>query len=91
MKIRMEFYDFRRIIMEHRPDNFTIEGLVALWRHLEEQEAEFNEEMDFNLSDICSTYSEYESPAEYFEECQGSYDHVLVAQTETGGCIVRNS
>ena len=91
MKIIMEFYDFRRIIMEHRPDNFTIEGLGALWRHLAEEESEFNEEMDFNLSDICSTYSEYESPAEYFEQCQGSYDHVLVAQTETGGCIVRNS
>jgi hypothetical protein len=89
MKQTMEFYDFRRILKEHRPDNFTDDGLWALWRHLEELEWETGKEMDFNLVDICCSYQEYASPKEHFEEC-GDYDHVLVATTATGGLIVRH-
>ena len=87
MKMTMEFYDFRRILKEHRPDNFTDDGLIALWRHLEDVEDETGIEMDFNLVDICCTYAEFASPKEHFEEC-GDYDHVLVATTATGGLIV---
>ena len=87
MKQTMEFYDFRNAFREHRPDNFTDDGLIALWRVLEEFEEEMGVEMDFNLADISCTYVEYASPKEHFEEC-GDYDHVLVATTATGGLIV---
>ena len=87
MKQTMEFYDFRRILKEHRPDNFTDDGLIALWDYLESLEYQTGKEMDFNYTDICCTYAEYASPKEHFEEC-GDYDHVLVATTATGGLIV---
>jgi len=90
MKMTMEFYDFRNIFREHRPDNFTDDGLIALWRFLEEFEEEMGVEIDFNLADISSSYAEYASPKEHFEEC-GDYDHVLVATTATGGLIVRQT
>ena len=86
----MEFYDFRWIFKEHRPDNFTDDGLIALWRYLEELEDETGVEMNFNLADISCSYAEYASPKEHFEEC-GDYDHVLVATTATGGLIVRQT
>jgi hypothetical protein len=88
MKQTMEFYDFRRILKEHRPDNFTDDGLIALWDYLEEFEEETGKEMDFNLVDICCSYAEYASPKEHFEACAAGYDHVLVATTATGGLIV---
>ena len=87
MKMTMEFYDFRNAFREHRPDNFTDDGLIALWQYLEQLEDETGVEMDFNLADISCSYSEYASPKEHFEEC-GDYDHVLVATTATGGLIV---
>ena len=87
MKMTMEFYDFRNAFREHRPDNFTDDGLIALWQHLEELEDQTGVEMNFNLVDISCSYAEYASPKEHFEEC-GDYDHVLVATTATGGLIV---
>jgi hypothetical protein len=89
MKQTMEFYDFRNAFREHRPDNFTDDGLIALWQYLEQLEDETGVEMDFNLADISCSYAEYASPKEHFEEC-GDYDHVLVATTATGGLIVRH-
>jgi len=87
MKQTMEFYDFRNAFREHRPDNFTDDGLIALWRYLEEFEEETGKEIHFNVVDISCSYEEYASPKEHFEEC-GHYDHVLVATTDTGGLIV---
>ena len=87
MKQTMEFYDFRNAFREHRPDNFTDDGLIALWRWLEEFEDDTGKEIHFNLTDICCSYAEYASPKKHFEEC-GDYDHVLVATTATGGLIV---
>lgn len=90
MKMTIDFYDFRNAFREHRPDNFTDDGLIALWRFLEEFEEEMGVEIEFNLADICCEYAEYASPKEHFEEC-GDYDHVLVATTATGGLIVRQT
>jgi protoporphyrinogen oxidase len=90
MKQTMEFYDFRRILKEHRPDNFTDDGLWALWQHLEELEDETGVEMNFNLTNISCSYAEYASPKEHAEEAS-DYDHVLVATTATGGLIVRKT
>ena len=87
MKQTMEFYDFRRILKENRPDNFTDDGLWALWQHLEELEDETGKEMHFNLAHISCSYAEYASPKEHFEACK-YYKHVLVAHTATGGLIV---
>ena len=91
MKQTMEFYDFRNAFREHRPDNFTDDGLIALWQHLEELEDQTGVEMNFNLVDISCSYAEYASPKEHVEECGDAEecgDHVLVATTATGGLIV---
>jgi len=91
MKQTMDFYDFRRILKEYFPDNFTDDGLWALWLYLEELEYHTGVEMNFNLKDICCSYAEYASPKEHFEECGDAEecgDHVLVATTATGGLIV---
>ena len=87
----MEFYDFRNAFREHRPDNFTDDGLIALWDYLEELEYHTSVEMNFNLVDISCSYAEYASPKEHFEECGDAEecgDHLLVATTATGGLIV---
>mgnify|MGYP007055436329 CR=1 FL=1 len=92
MKMTMEFDDFHRIFKKRRPDNFTDDGLIALWDYLKSLEywLETEQEMVFNLAHISSAYAEYASPKEHFEEC-GDYDHVLVATTATGGLIVRQT
>ena len=87
----MEFYDFRNAFREHRPDDFTDDGLIALWDYLESLEywLETEQEMVFNLADISCSYAEYASPKEHAEEAS-DYNHVLVATTATGGLIVRH-
>lgn len=47
-----------------RPENFSYDGLCALFDYLEELEADTGEEMELDVIAICCDYSEYESARE---------------------------
>lgn len=49
-------------------NNFSYDGLTALFNYLEELEEDTGEEMEFDVVSICCTYSEYEN-LEEFQEC----------------------
>jgi hypothetical protein len=51
-------------------NNFSYEGLSALFDYLEEWEKSTDEELDFDPVALCCEYSEYDS----FEEFQEDYD-----------------
>ena len=52
---------FRRI----RPDNFSYEGLLALWGFMEEHEDSTGEELELDVIGICCDFAEYGSLADF--------------------------
>ena len=54
-------------------DNFSYEGLSALFDYLEQWEQEINEDIEFDFIGICVDYSEYENEKELTE----NYDMTL--------------
>ena len=51
--------------MEHRPDHFSYDGLIALWEYFEEYEEDTGEEIDLDVIAICCEYYEYNNLKEF--------------------------
>ena len=70
---RVNFSDFRQAFHNHdRGNQFSYEGLKALFSHLEEVEGETGEEMELDVIALCCEYSEYKT----FEELRHDYPAV---------------
>ena len=52
-------YEFRRAFETIRPDNFTYEGLGALYEYLEELSEDTGEDIELDVIAICCDYTEY--------------------------------
>jgi len=71
MKNSVNFYEFRNWFEKNRPNNFSGEGLKALFENIEQYEADCGTELDFDPIALCCEYTEYEN----IEEFQLNYDH----------------
>lgn len=76
-----------------RPDNFTYEGLVALYDYLEEQCDYDNYEYELDVIAFCCEFSEY-STAHGVEECYGMtldevIDNTLVLCLDNNAYIIQ--
>ena len=69
MKQSISVYDFIDEFQSMRPDNFSYEGLEALFDFLEEYEDEAGEEMELDVIALCYEFSEYED----LEDFQGNH------------------
>jgi hypothetical protein len=58
MKQSVDFYDFKRAFEQCRPNNFSNQGLSALWDYLEQYEADTGEELELDVIAICCDFSE---------------------------------
>jgi len=65
MKQSINEYDFRNAFIKLRPDNFTYEGLTALYNHLEDLEQDTGQEIELDVIALCGDFSEYENLEEY--------------------------
>ena len=65
MKQSINEYDFRNAFIKLRPDNFTYEGLTALYNHLEDLEQDTGQEIELDVIALCCDFSEYENLEEY--------------------------
>ena len=59
MKITLNEFEFIAAVRAVRPQNFSIEGLRALFAHLEEVEQDSGEEMELNVIGLCCNWDEY--------------------------------
>jgi len=69
MKTTVDFYDFKRSFEAIRPDNFSREGLSALWDYLEQYEEDCGTELELDVIAICCDFSEDST-----ENIAASYD-----------------
>lgn len=58
MKQTVNQHEFRRAFEQCRPDNFSYEGLGALFEYLEQWEEDCGEELEFDVIAICCDFSE---------------------------------
>lgn len=69
MKQSINEYDFIKAFEECRPDNFSRDGLIALYAYLEEYEDDTGEEIELDVIALCCDFTEYDS----LEEFQADY------------------
>ena len=63
----INFYQFSKWFEEHRSNNFSRAGLLALWEMLEEYEESTGEEIEFDPIALCCEYTEYENIDEFWQ------------------------
>ena len=73
MKTNVSEYDFRdAFLSSSRKDNFSYEGLTALYDYFIELEESCDTEIDFDMVAICCEYSEYKN----LKEIQENYTEI---------------
>ena len=71
MKKTLNYYDFRTEFRTHgREDQFSREGLKALFEYIEEYEQDCGEEIELDVIALCCEFVEYED----LDEFHGDYD-----------------
>tara|TARA_R110000787_G_scaffold156160_3_gene270070 strand:- start:3237 stop:3584 length:348 start_codon:yes stop_codon:yes gene_type:complete len=79
MKNTVDFYTFRNWFEENRKDNFSSDGLLALWEMLSDYENDTGEQIEFDPIGFCCEYSEYEN----LEEFHRDYDKETYPDIDT--------
>ena len=64
-------------------NNFSYDGLQALFNYLEEQEEETGEELELDIVALCCEYTEYESLEEFRESYSSDYETMEDIENET--------
>ena len=65
MKQSINMYDFERAFKNFERDNFSYDGLKALFEYLEEYGDGMGEEVELDVIALCCEYAEYDSLKEY--------------------------
>ena len=79
----MNEYQFTSQFMEIRPDNFTYEGLKALFEYFEQYEEDTGTEIEFDPIAVCCEYSEYKNLAEFQQDYSEDYESVEQIEEQT--------
>ena len=75
-----EFIDaFKRI----RPDNFSYNGLEALYDYLTQLEDDIGEELELDVIAFCCDYSEYENLKEFQKDYGDEYKSIEDIEEQT--------
>ena len=88
MKQTINFYDFQKAFQDLRPNNFSYQGLRALFEYLEELEESTGEEIEFDIIALCCDFTEYESVEEYARDYSDDLEDNLATTSESGSLIV---
>lgn len=88
MKQTINFYAFQKAFQDLRPNNFSYQGLRALFEYLEDSEESTGEEIEFDVIALCCDFIEYESEEDYHKDYS---EHVIddyLATTSDSGSLL---
>ena len=74
MKQTLTEFEFCNQFKKIRPDNFSYEGLTALFAYFEQWETDTGQEMDFDPIAICCEWAEYKDMDELNEDYDADHD-----------------
>ena len=88
MKQTINEYQFKDAFQKCRPENFSYEGLTALYEYLEDYEEDTGQEIELDVIGLCCDFTEYDSLEEfqkeyYDEEIGDSYEDIEEIEEET--------
>ena len=83
MKQSVNIYDFEREFKRFERNNFSWDGLKALFEYLEEYEEDTGEEMELDVVALCCDYAEYDSLNEYNSDYGTKYSEIDAIQDDT--------
>ena len=76
-------YDFERAFKRYERENFSYDGLKALFEYLEEYEESTGEEVELDVIALCCEYTEYDSLNEYNDDYGTKYSEIDAIQDDT--------
>ena len=88
MKQTINEYQFKDAFQSSRPNNFSYEGLTALYDYLEDLEEDTGEEIELDVIGLCCDFTEYDSLEDfqkehYDEEIGDCYEDIEEIEDET--------
>ena len=84
MKQSINMYDFERAFKNfERMNNFSYDGLKALFEYLEDYEEDTGEEIELDVIALCCDYMEYDSLNEYNRDYDTKYSEIDAIQNDT--------
>ena len=83
MKQSINMYDFERAFKNFERDNFSYDGLKALFEYLEEYGDGMGEEVELDVIALCCEYMEYDSLKEYNDDYGTKYSEIDAIQNDT--------
>jgi len=92
MKQTVNFYDFERAFNSSQyKDNFTYDGLKALFSYLEQYEEDCGEEIELDVCAICCDFTECENLKEFQDNFSDSFESIEALQDETTVIMIGES
>ena len=76
MKQTVSLYDFERAFKDFDRDNFSYDGLKALFEYLEEYEDDTGEELELDVIALCCDYTEYDSLKDFNDDYGTKYSEI---------------
>ena len=83
MKQSVNMYAFERAFKNFERDNFSYDGLKALFEYLEDYEEDTGEEVELDVIALCCEYMEYDSLKEYNDDYGTKYSEIDTIQDDT--------
>jgi hypothetical protein len=98
MKQTVHLEDFRNSFESLRPNNFSYEGLAALFDYLENYEDDTGEELDLDVIAVCCDYTEYKTLEDFNKDFSKDYksiqeiedDTTVIKVSDSKGFIIQN-
>jgi len=85
---RVNEYSFRRAFEQLRPDNFSYDGLTALFDHLEELSDDIGKDIVLDVIAICCDFTEYENLKDFQNQYNNDYQTIEQIENETTVILV---
>ena len=83
MKQSINMYDFEMAFKRYERENFSYDGLKALFEYLEEYEEGTGEEIELDVIALCCDNTEYDSLNEYNRDYGTKYSEIDTIQDDT--------
>ena len=85
MKQTMNEFDFKNEFKKIRPNNFSYDGLTALYDYLIQYEENCDTELEFDPIAYCCEYTEFDS----FEDVKINYDVKTLKELEDNTTVLK--
>ena len=83
MNRTINFCEFCDDFKARRPENFTYDGLKALFNYLKNFEEDTGQEIEFDVIGLCCDFTEYENLAEFQSDYDDDYETIEDIENET--------